>query len=423
MIYKEEATLKVGDKMKIGYACNCIGVADCNFRTCTKRFASEEVLTQIIAHNLAALSHILEVNKQRGILLFRISSDLIPFGSSEVNCLPWQTMFQKELLAIGQKAKAYGMRLSMHPGQYTLLNALKQEIVDRSIADLRYHCDVLNAMKLDASHKLILHIGGVYGEKSLAMQRFLAVYQTLDSDIQERLIIENDDRYYTLEDVLYISKQANIPVVFDNLHHEVLPSLSQYNLATCLSLVQNSWKAKDGAMKIHYSQQDEQRRIGAHARFLDTTSFMTFYQQLPFPVDIMLEVKDKDLSAEKVSTLLGFQSFDQGAVWQQYRHLILRHAPSIFQQLETKAAMLPMQAFYEQLDQARAFPKTKANGDACYRYLLEEYQHELSESEKQRCINALEKYEQGKLLESSIKKCFQKVLPAKGKRDYLFLEV
>lgn len=136
------------------------------------------------------------------------------------------------------------MRLSMHPGQYTLLNAINEDVLQRSIADLRYHCDILNLMELDDTSKLILHIGGIYGDKMAAIQRFIFVFHHLDEDIKQRLIIENDDRYYTLEDVLYISDKIQIPVIFDNLHHEILPSFPDLNLYQTLLLVQKSWKPK-----------------------------------------------------------------------------------------------------------------------------------------------------------------------------------
>jgi UV DNA damage endonuclease len=55
----------------------------------------------------------------------------------------------------------------MHPGQYTLLNSPDGGILTRSIKELRYHTDVLDALELDASAKIQVHIGGVYGDKEI----------------------------------------------------------------------------------------------------------------------------------------------------------------------------------------------------------------------------------------------------------------
>ena len=110
--------------MRIGYACQCLSNTLPKFRTCTMKFATEENLYQIITHNLMVLDEILEYNHQHHIALFRLSSDLIPFGSSPVNMLNWKEEFKEAFHKLGEKAKNYHMRLSMHPGQYTLLNAI-----------------------------------------------------------------------------------------------------------------------------------------------------------------------------------------------------------------------------------------------------------------------------------------------------------
>lgn len=267
--------------MKIGYACQCLSHTIPSFRTCTRRFATQETLISIIHHNLMVLDQILEYNHLHDIHLFRVSSDLIPFGSSPVNTVDWRAMFQSKFQMLGEKARKFEIRLTMHPGQYTILNTPVEDVLQRSIADLRYHCDILNLMEMDAACKLILHIGGIYGDKTTALQRFQQSFYQLDDDIRQRLIIENDDRYYSLEDVLYLSNQLNIPVIFDNLHHELLPSLFQMSLMDTLDIVKKTWKQQDGRMKIHYSQQDPEKRKGAHAQHLNGALFMEFCKSDP----------------------------------------------------------------------------------------------------------------------------------------------
>lgn len=57
------------------------------------------------------------------------------------------------------------MRVSMHPGQYTVLNSLKKDVVERAIKDLNYHAKVLDSLGVGESHKIVLHIGEVYNDK------------------------------------------------------------------------------------------------------------------------------------------------------------------------------------------------------------------------------------------------------------------
>ena len=141
--------------MRIGYACITLGVVGTDYRTCMQKNASEEVLTGLIANNLQALSSAVDYNIRNGIRLFRITSDLIPFGSSPVNTLDWSSLFASELAQIGQAIRKSGMRVSLHPGQYTVLNTPREEVFRRAVDDLVYHNRILDGLGLDHSNKII----------------------------------------------------------------------------------------------------------------------------------------------------------------------------------------------------------------------------------------------------------------------------
>ena len=112
------------------------------------------------------------------------------------------------------------MRISMHPDQFVILNSPSEKIVQNSINELRYHCMLLDVMHLDETAKVQIHIGGVYGNKIEAIDRFIKTYNLVDHSIKKRLIIENDDHLYSLRDCLYIHQQTGIPILFDSFHHE-----------------------------------------------------------------------------------------------------------------------------------------------------------------------------------------------------------
>ncbi len=284
--------------MRIGYACLAVGVPNTAQRTCIQRNASSERLTELIAHNLVSLENIMDYNIKNDIRLFRISSDLIPFGSSPVNTLDWCETFEGQWKSIAKKIKDNKMRVSMHPGQYTVLNSSDDRIVERAIQDLYYHAKVLECLNVDPAHKIILHIGGVYQDKKLAVERFVEQYLLLDERVQARLVIENDDRSYDISEVLAIGKKYGIPVVFDNLHHAVHPDGNQLSDIFWINECKQTWKDQDGPQKIHYSQQDEAKRHGSHSNSIQINEFIDFIHRLGRDdLDIMLEVKDKNISA------------------------------------------------------------------------------------------------------------------------------
>jgi UV DNA damage endonuclease len=286
--------------LRIGYACLAIGVPHTKMKRCLMKNATVPRLMELTWHNLNALENLVNYNIRTGIQLFRISSNLIPFGSSPVNQLPWWDMYSSWLQTIGHKIKASNMRVSMHPGQYTVINSYNDDIVQRSIDDLNYHARVLDCLGLGPEHKLILHIGGVYDNKQAAMDRFIANYGRLPKGVRDRLVIENDDKSYTTGDVLAISEKIHIPVVYDTLHNLVNPGQVGKNDAEWIASCQRTWHIWDGPQKIHYSQQAPGKPPGAHCDSIAVGEFVHFINTIEHQdLDIMIEVKDKNLSAVK----------------------------------------------------------------------------------------------------------------------------
>lgn len=290
--------------MRIGYACISLTVdARTNRRLTLKNF-SEEKFLHITKCNLEDLKAILENNLKNDIRLFRISSDIIPLGSHPANTVPWQRHFQRQLTDLGTFIKSNHMRVSMHPGQYTVLNSPKEDVVKKAVSDLEYHALFLDSLQVDCSNKLVLHVGGAYGNKSEAINRFCNNYNKLSSSVKSRLVIENDEKNFSLSDVLWISNEVDIPVIFDNLHHQCNHE-REVSLDEIMNQVSKTWTEKDGPVKVHYSQQDVKKKTGAHSQTIDVKDFLTYADEVaPFDPDIMLEVKDKDLSAIKCTLLL-----------------------------------------------------------------------------------------------------------------------
>lgn len=316
--------------MKIGYACIPLTIPfRTNRRLVLKDFTYEKA-SEIIESNLSDLYKILEYNKKRGINLFRISSDIIPLGSHEINDLPWKSIFKSELVSIGNYIKENSLRVSMHPGQYTIINSPSDDIVNKSIRDFEYHTDFLDSLGLDYTHKLILHIGGVYGDKPLAKKRFIENFKRLSSSAQKRMIIENDEKNYSLEDVLEISEKINTPVVYDNLHNTCYGS-NNLSVKEIYKLVHKTWKKEDGNMKVHYSQQAENKKIGSHSTTINIEDFLEYFKEAKdFDPDIMLEVKDKDISSIKViNSLNSLKGINAKSTiteeWAKYKYVVMAY--------------------------------------------------------------------------------------------------
>ena len=215
--------------MKIGYPCINLSMDCRSSRTFRLKNYSESRLIETVEGNLNCLQKILDYNLEHNLYFFRITSDLIPFASHPIMKFDWQNYFKNKFNKIGSFIKNHDMRITMHPGQYTVLNSINNQVFQNSIKDLEYHVNVLDLMELDKTAKVQVHVGGVYGDKDKSLQRFIKRYDGLSEKIKNRLMIENDDKSYSLKDCLIINEETNIPVVFDVFHHDCLNSGESVN--------------------------------------------------------------------------------------------------------------------------------------------------------------------------------------------------
>jgi len=395
--------------MKIGYACLTIGVPDTNFKSCLLKNASENNLYELIYHNLNALENIIDYNIQNQLLLFRITSGLIPFAGTSANTLAWPDIFADRLAQIGEKIKSSGMRVSMHPGQYTVLNSPDPQVVKNAISDLDYHAQVLDSLGLDRQHKIVLHIGGIYNDKVAAQERFISNYHHLPETVKRRLILENDDRLYHIGDVLDIAARINLPVVYDNLHNQTNPCEGKTDNCKWINHCRNTWGKKDGPQKMHYSQQDPQKKPGSHSGTIRIKEFMELYEHLGrTDLDIMLEVKDKNLSAVKcnncVSTAKTIKTLE--TEWSRYKYKVLENSPSDYTEIRTllkNKNQYPAVSFYSLIEQALQKEIHPGQAINAAQHIWGYFKNTASEKEKSSFAKLLAEYNQGQTRLQTIK--------------------
>ncbi len=285
---------------RLGFVASVLSEGITTSRTCRLKNATPLRLRELIRENLEALDRVITFLAREEILLYRITSNLIPFASHEVNRVRWWEEFAAQLGAIGARLRACGIRVSTHPGQFTVLNSPTRSIVKAAIAELDYHARLMDLLGTGSSSKIVLHIGGLYqASEAEAMDRFCAVAADLSPAVKRRLVVENDDRLFDAEEALSVAHRVGVPVVFDWLHHAANPCRAP--LDEVLPAVFATWKRDDGRPKVHLSSQAANAPPGAHAAFIDPADAMAFFAALPpAPFDCMLEAKEKDRALLKL---------------------------------------------------------------------------------------------------------------------------
>jgi UV DNA damage endonuclease len=281
--------------IRLGYVCvnTLLPSASKSFRLGNY---TEEKMLDYTNDNMNALQRILLWNVEHHITLFRITSALIPFGSHPINSGEWKYVHKEQFIRIGNFIRDNGIRVSMHPGQYSVLNSPDVNVYEQAVRELNYHNVIMDLMELDSSHKIIIHGGGVYNDKKNSMHLLVERILLLPEKLQRRLVIENDDRSYNAEDIYRICKDTGIPGIFDIFHHQCLSSFTEFDLNKIILLFKETWFSTE-RQKIHYSNQADGKNKGAHSDTIDLKQFAKFYQTIQsMELDIMLETKDKQNS-------------------------------------------------------------------------------------------------------------------------------
>jgi UV DNA damage endonuclease len=273
--------------MRFGYASQNLTLGLTTGRTL--RLAGLEDVDRvraIVESNLDALEAILRWNAAHGIALFRMSQQLIPFASHPSFPYDWEEKHGARLREIGALASSVGVRLSMHPGQFIQPGSPNPDVHRRSIGELHYVARLLAL--LDASD-LVLHLGGAFDDRNAAAARFITSLEA-EGEILRFLALENDERIWTVEEVLDVAWRLQVPAIVDTLHHALNPG--DLTLRQALEMALPSWRRPP---KVHLSSQDATKQRGAHAWGVEPADLHYLEEALEGrDVDVMVEAKGKE---------------------------------------------------------------------------------------------------------------------------------
>ncbi len=253
-------------------------------------------LLRLARENLHNTQRLLYHNSANDISVYRFTSKLIPLATHPLaSDWKWMEDLWDELKSLGSYVKERGMRTSAHPDHFTLLNSPKGEVLEKALKDLEYHHSVFKGMGLDASAKLVIHVGGLYVNKEESVNRFLENYKAVPPYIRERITLENDDKIYTAEDVLGICQKTGAPMVLD-VHHDWC-NKGIRDAGSLLEDIFETWKGQPLVPKVHISSPKSEKNFRGHSDYIDPDFFLEFLEmakRVGQDFDVMVEAKYKD---------------------------------------------------------------------------------------------------------------------------------
>ena len=264
--------------------------------------------------SIGYLREIVEYLDQIDVRMYRMSSDFAPYCTH-----PGLPQFhgqvsecRDDLAQVGRMASERGIRLSFHPSQYVLLSALDPEITAKGIRDVNLQAEMLDEMGQGPEAVVVLHLGGAYGDKDAALRRFEEGFRGLSEAGRRRLVIENDETIYSVQDCLRAHQATGVPLIFDHQHHNLNPGT--LSVAEAARAMLGTWPA--GVMpKIHFSSPRLDSRtvirnkkevveaplLSQHADYVNPWEFAGLLRQVEdIRFDVMLEAKMKDAALLKL---------------------------------------------------------------------------------------------------------------------------
>ena len=281
--------------------------------------ARKEKLYRLTEQNLKNTIRILHYNIAHEIEVYRMSSSLVPLAAHPEAGWDFISPFRDLYREIGEIARKYRMRLSFHPGQYTLFTSPQAHVTKNAIIDMTYHYKMLEAMGLEKEAMMNIHVGGAYGDKGAAIERFDKNFITLDDKIRKQVTLENDDKTYTAEETLEICEKHGVPFVFDYHHH--IANQGERDFKELLPRIFATWEHTGLVPKFHLSSPKSEKLIRAHADFVDIDFALPFIKALKVhgkSADSMIEAKAKDQAClkfvEELGKMRGFKRVSGGGI-------------------------------------------------------------------------------------------------------------
>lgn len=270
-----------------------------------RRWQSGPHLARSLEYLDAAFDYLDEID----VHVFRLSSSTVPYGTHPD--LP-QFDFRRqiaecdvELERLREKARSLGLRLSTHPGQYTVLGSPDEEAARKARLDVEQDALLLNALGAGPEGVVVVHGGGVHGDREAALDRWARSFELLSETGQERLVFEHDERCFDLSDALRLHERTGVRVVFDLHHHRCNTGAEWDGVAEPLAAALDTWPV-GVRPKVHVSSpRTELREVGGqlrpplldqHADFVSPWDLLALLQAANRPLDVMLEAKAKDLA-------------------------------------------------------------------------------------------------------------------------------
>ena len=250
---------------------------------------------------------------------YRISSTLFPLFNLDkakvgLEDLPNAALIEDKFAEIRAFTRLYAptqFRLSFHPDHFNVLCSANSEVVRRTINELDHHAWLMDQMVDNSEsywYPLNIHMSRSSGDPETIAREFISNFERLPARVQNRLVLENEDKGLWTPDRLYnlIYKEIGIPITYDNLHHKCNPG--EWSTSEAFERCYETWNNHGCCPLFHYSEGGANNNPRAHTDFSISTPkhFRAEHDTdvtRGMPIDWDVELKQKDYAIQHLQEM------------------------------------------------------------------------------------------------------------------------
>ena len=282
---------------------------------------AEQRLWDLMVGNIEATRKLVEKvgALDENLRMVRPSSDILPVYTQQDWSWFWRLpatreYCEREFRVVGDLARKNNVRLSMHPGQFTVLASCNPGIVERSIEEFEYHVDMVRWMgygKTFQDFKINVHISGKQGPAGI-----ISALTRLSPEARNCITIENDENCWGVDSSLELEKHCAL--VLDIHHHWIRTGDYIQPSDDRVKRVIDSWRGVRPTMHYSVSREDylihhntstapdhagllsegyKKQKLRAHSDFYWNTATNEWALGFLNTHDIMCESKGKNLAS------------------------------------------------------------------------------------------------------------------------------
>ena len=294
--------------IRLGLCCQFLD-SPIQFRTATHRYVAtlepegrRAYLAEIAGHNAGALAAAVERCHELGIGAFRMTSQILPLATHPQSGYTLDQLDPSGGISgayewAGALARAYDVRLSLHPDQFVVLNSEREAVVKSAVQELELQAEVAELVGADV---IVLHGGGAAGGIPSALERLERGLSRLSLRARQSLALENDDRCFTPRSLIPLCEHAGVPLVYDVHHHRCLTD--GLSVAEVTERAFATWRNREP-----YTHLSSPRggwngpNTRAHADYIDPADFPDVWRSRTMTIDVEAKAKERAVLALKSS--------------------------------------------------------------------------------------------------------------------------